>query len=187
MTKRITAILFLLVYLAFLSLSPTNDGKNSSKQEVMFQFPTSLKYIEKEAFWDTAVEIIAFPEGFLCLEDNAFAENTHLKKIILPSTTIYIADSAFVVTAETVIYGDWGSYVQDWARKHGASFAYENLWSSILDNVKKVGNYIEQIQDLFHALLATMFFNSVITGQDMGKSRRPQDRPELNPIDYRFP
>lgn len=187
MIKRISAILSLLVYLALLPLSTMNAKGDEPEQKAIFRFPASLKYIEAEAFSDTGAEIIVFPEGFLHLGDNAFSENTHLRNIVLPATTIYIADSAFPITEETLIHGVKGSYVQNWARKHGASFVRDGVWKAILDNGKKTGNCIKQIHDLFHALLALMYFSTVITGQDRDRSRRPQDRPELNPIDYRFP
>ena len=86
-----------------------------------------------------------------------------------------------------IIYGVKGSYAQDWAEKNGVAFISGYIWSYLASSRKTANHYVMQAQRLFHVFLALAFVNTVPEGQDRKKSRRPQDRPELNPIDYRFP
>ena len=187
MIKRITAIMIALVFITFLPLKMTNATADDSERKTMLVFPATLKSVEDEAFLNTAAKTVVFPEGFLYIGNRAFANSKNLNSIVIPSSTAYIADSAFSDSGDMIIYGVKGSYVQDWAEKNGVAFISRSIWSFLSNNRKKANHYIAQAQRIVHACLALAFANAVLTGQDKNRSRRPQDRPELNPIDYRFP
>ena len=187
MIKKITAIVIAFAFLAFLPLKTGSVNADDTEQKTTFVLPAALKSVEDEAFSYTAAKTVVFPEGFLYIGNRAFASSKNLNSMVIPASTADIADSAFCDLEDMIIYGVKGSYAQDWAEKNGVAFISGYIWSFLSSNRKKANHYIMQAQRIFYVCLALTFVNTVLEGQDKNKSRRPQDRPELNPIDYKFP
>jgi hypothetical protein len=85
------------------------------------------------------------------------------------------------------IHGIPGSYVEKWAKECKVSFVWYTLSDLIVKNRKN-----EQFKTLCNAQFAELnptkkLIRLTMQTSDETKSMRPQDRPELNPIDYKFP
>ena len=146
--------------------------------------PTSLQYIEDEAFAETGLSSILFSENLLYIGSRAFSAYS-LKDAYVPERTEYIGENAF--PAETVIHGVENSYVQIWAQKNGLTFVNDYIFCS---NAKPIKTSLE------HAILIFFFVIPLDSVKNTHKRRstqkyvrslRPQDRTELYPINYRFP
>lgn len=57
--------------------------------------PTTLRVIKQNAFYNTRMEEIVFPEGLECIEDAAFHGSGELKKAILPNSCLELGEFAF--------------------------------------------------------------------------------------------
>ncbi len=179
----------LVVLLSILLLTHTcaiADGLESKHQST-YIFPISLQEIEEGAFSDTAAENIVFPDGLVYIGEYAFSGAKKLTDVFIPETTKYIADSAFSTTSNLLIHGVKGSYAEDWAKEHKVPFIEENIWNLILDNCKIISNQDLATDFLYKTVNPERIIKMVPRSEDENKSKRPQDRPELNPIDYRFP
>lgn len=151
-----------------------------------FFFPSSLRMIEEDAFSGTAAETLILPEGFLLVLDNAFAGTDSLSNAYIPWTTVYIADNAFSGDSGLVIHGIEGSYAHNWAKKHDISFAAEDIWRLTFHNDKTTD--ARQAGLTVRRRTVVPDISTIVPRAEYTyASMRPQDRPELNPIDYRFP
>ena len=152
-----------------------------------FVFPSSLQLIEDEAFEGTAVNTLVFQNGLLRVEKDAFAENHGLTDVYIPPTAQYISDTAFSLSLNLTIHGVEGSYANEWADEHNITFVEDNIWSLILNNGTRVVVDKPRAKSLFKTIRSDDSAKLVSKTKENGESKRPQDRPELNPIDYRFP
>ena len=154
-----------------------------SDSESTFTFPSALLIIEDEAFEGTAVETVVFQNGLVSIGSNAFGDVDTLKDAYIPETTTCIADSAFSAIGDYTIHGVDGSFAEDWAEENGIPFMVDDVWCVVPNVVRSNNTPIEPAYRCIATLLLVIcftFFNEV-------RSRRPQDRPELTPIDYCFP
>ena len=161
--------------------------QNLDQAGAAFVFPSSLQLIEEEAFEGTFASTIVFPNGFLRVENDAFANNYRLTDAFIPPTTQFISGTTFSSSSNSIIHGVKGSYANEWADEHNVPFVEDNLWNLILYNgttvvVDKPGTkfILKTVHSDKHTRIASII-------KENGESKRPQDRPELNPIDYRFP
>lgn len=67
---------------------------SSCKKIKTFNFPTDLKYIREEAFWESSIENCNLPEGLKVIGKGAFRES-HVKSLYLPSTLTDVEGFAF--------------------------------------------------------------------------------------------
>lgn len=148
-------------------------------------FPGGLLLVEDEAFEGTSFRTLIFSDGFLRVGDRAFSNMGMLKNAWFPESTAFIADSAFSQSALLIIYGVDGSYAQSWAREHRIEFERTDYWYTSPSGTEIC---LWLMFPLFGVLLPDSdnkrirrYLRSLVI------SMRPQDRPELNPIDYRFP
>lgn len=149
--------------------------------------PASLITIENEAFEGTAVKVVALSGRLVNIGDRAFADNPSLIKISIPQSVESIADNAFDGSVNLIIHGVADSYVASWADEHNITFAEsENtlLW------FQKLGKLLRE------SFIFSFGFNSFCSNavlwrrrrtETVLRSMRPQDRPELYPINYKFP
>lgn len=190
MKKCIVSLMIIIAIIAFGFHLPAFAEKQAftNQTESVFVFPSSLQLIDEEAFEGTAVKTVIFPNGFIRIENDAFANSRHLTDVYFPPTTQYISETAFSSDKNYIIHGVKGSYAEEWAQKHKVPFIEENIWKLILDNSKTIS-----IRDLGIDILYNRIVNPdriikiVSRAENEDESKRPQDRPELNPIDYRFP
>lgn len=159
----------------------------AANNDTGFILPADLKMIEDEAFEGTNAHIVVLPDGVLRIGGRAFGDIRTLEKVYIPESTTYIAESAFSGNACFTILGVEGSHAEDWAKKHGIPFVNENIWKLMLDNGKTVNIHGLEIDVLYRTVNPEKTIKIVSRTGDEEGSKRPQDRPELNPIDYRFP
>lgn len=186
--KRIIILYAIISVVLLFSLPTALADEPECRQNATYVLPLSLEKIEENAFSDTAVENVIFPDGLVYIGENAFSGDRKLTDVYIPESTKYIAESAFSTDSNLLIHGIKGSYAEEWAKKHKIPFVEENIWKLILDNSKTVS---------FHELGIDFLYNRTVNpdrnikivprAEDEDESKRPQDRPELNPIDYRFP
>lgn len=183
-------ILLLSLFFCFVCVSLTYCDKNNDSEcsyKDAFVLPTSLEMIEAEAFAETAVRYAIFPNGIQKIESDAFLGAVSLKDVFLPDSVSVIASSAFSQNTGLTIHGIEGSYVQKWAAENGFDFIADDIWT---DTRLPDGIHFENILSLFWIICPVYEksnFRFVEIIRRFVKSMRPQDRPELYPINYRFP
>ena len=189
MRKLIIVSIIALLFICFspFTCAAVNNKQKNIDTEKVFILPTSLKEIEDEAFEGTAVKTAIFPEGLLYIRENAFGNASFLTDVYIPQSTTHIGEHAFPLHVNLVIHGVLGSYAEEWAKKANVIFIPTNMWSVLYTKEDNTGVQIishEQININVHSEKAKKLHPREI-GE--GKSMRPQERPEINPIDYDFP
>lgn len=150
-------------------------------------FPASLMAIEDEAFEGTAAETVVLPDGLTAIGERAFADNSALKRITIPKTVQYIAEHAFDGSGKLTILGAADSYAARWAYEHKLAFTPEDIAPQWFRKLVKIQRESAVMFLVFNAIcLGALLRQRRKTGIPV-KSMRPQDRPELYPINYRFP
>lgn len=187
--KKIIAIL--LMFHLFMVLSTAYDVNTDERagicKENTISFPAFLMFIDEEAFAGTQVQTVIFQNGVQSIGSDAFGGADNLKDVFIPGSIIIIADSAFPKNDGLTIHGLEGSYVQEWAEVNGFDFVVDDIWT---DSLFPEEIHIENLILLFWIICPVderafiRFFEKI---NRYIKSMRPQDRPELYPINYRFP
>ena len=170
-----------------LKQSVTTAGEKEFSQESVFIFPSLLQRVDEEAFSGTAVKTIIFPNGLLQIGDRAFENAWDLTYIFIPKTTEYIADSAFTITPNLTIYGVDGSYSKEWAHSHEIPFVVNDIWNVFIPERGPQNTPSNPISRCIATIVLVLVFLLFRSYDYRLRSRRPQDRPELYPIEYRFP
>ena len=187
MNKRIIILLAMLLLALLCSLPTSYADEAEADSQATYVFPLSLREIEEDAFSGTAAEAVIFPDGFLHIGENAFSGARKLTDVYIPESTEYIADSAFSVTRDLKIHGIDESYAKEWAERHQIPFVADDIWNAL----PRGGSSMDAQGRLMNRQVAAVNPEKVIAvherSEDEKESKRPQDRPELNPIDYRFP
>lgn len=180
--KKSLYVLVTLLLITFFLFSAAYAEETYEPDTSGFHFPSGLQVVEDEAFSGTAAEEIVFPDGFIYLGENAFEGNSELTDVYIPPSTQYIADTAFPMNSALIIHGVEDSYAQEWAEENNVPFVVENIWKPILKTVsiQKIG-----IAFLFQIVIPKKIIKIGSRAED--ESIRPQDRPEMYPIDYSFP
>lgn len=186
--KKTTIVL--LVVLASFVFSPNNYAYADelyNRSISSFVLPSSLEIIEEDAFMGTAVKTIFFQEGLLSIGDYAFADSRDLTEVYIPTTVEYLGKNAFSSNKRMTIHGIIGSIAERWAKEHQVPFAPSNIWNEV-DDSRNIKNLVSISNERILKAIDNES-NNHLRGrtEDEGKSMRPQERPELNPIDYRFP
>ena len=183
-------VMFAMVFLFLFNTSPLHVAyadKPQPRYDATFVLPASLKSIEEDAFDGSVAKTVIFPDGFQSIGDNAFRNMSFLSDVYIPGTTLFIAQNAFPNNEGFSIHGIEGSYAQRWAEKHDIPFVVDNVWNAISENRKTL--YAKSFAETLFLFL--FFPKSTVAALGLGpyekRSRRPQDRPELYPINYRFP
>ena len=147
--------------------------------------PKSLTIIGEEAFEGTALTAVTVNEGLLWIGDRAFSNTHDLTDIYIPESTVFIGSEA--LPAGALIHGLKGSYAQQWADENGSGFVVDDIWG------------VPTVTNGFHTNLLLFLVFILIPADDSCykslsrrirlfiRSMRPQDRPEMHPIQYRFP
>lgn len=185
--KRWRFYAFLLLCAVFFSLSNAKAENHDFSFDYSFLLPDSLQIVGDEAFSGTAVETVIFPDGFLQIGERAFDTARHLTDVYIPKTTEYIADSAFPITSKLTLHGIDGSYAKDWANRHDIPFVVDDIWNVCIARGNSHNTQTNPIYRFIATIVLIILFSFLRSCYYELRSRRPQDRPELNPIDYRFP
>lgn len=186
MKKTALLILLLFIIISHLVLpSRLFDGEIMDTGAV-FKFPDSLVTIENEAFEGTAVKKAMLADKLKSIGERAFADNYWLDVVCIPESVAFIAGNAFDGTVDLTIQGSPDSYAAHWANEHDIRYVPTEavpMW------IQKIGKILRL------STIAFLPFNSApficirrrIRNVNADRSMRPQDRPELYPIDFRFP
>lgn len=90
--------------------------------------PDSVSYIGDHAFAGcTNLESISIPNGLTGINDHTFSGCTSLKSIYIPSSVTSIPWRAFLGSTLQYIYGESGSYAQQYADENGYYFVNSQL------------------------------------------------------------
>ena len=186
MKRQLTIVVFAIFFLLS-SLNWAGAEGLQQKEKGAFILPPSLIEIEEEGFWGTNAQTVVFPDGFMTLQDGVFENALKIQSVYLPPSTAFIAESAFPKKADLTIYGAEESYTQEWAEAHEFQFVPREIGNLTADYSKKIrehktDNYFFYLLGLLEGIDLRMPLS-----ETENLSRRPQDRPELNPVDYKFP
>ena len=187
--KRTILIFILCLCISMLSgplpAAAEMTGQNTGPPEYHVRLPSSLVQIGDSAFENTAVESVYLPTMTMVIGSRAFAANRALRIVYIPKTVVHIGEQAFEGDQLT-IYGEKDSYAAAWARSHNVAFLQEQSTLSWTDIIRKL---LRENAFLIVSLgcLSPAAFPQLKKAGRRERSMRPQDRPELYPIDYRFP
>ena len=187
MSKKISMLLLALFAALLISFTTAYAEEENIHSQPTFTLPLSLQEIEEDAFAGTAAETVILPEGLLQIGDEAFAGMSDLSDVYIPGTTEYIADTAFSITADLTIHGIEDSYAEEWANKHQIPFLADDIWHVAFLNAGSHSKPIKLVVRFLGIIMFIIFIALYRRGRYFERSKRPQDRPELNPIDYCFP
>lgn len=179
--------MLILSLIAFIPAGAADAAGMTARPASVSFFPSSLLYIEDEAFEATAFRAVFLPDGFLGIGDRVFRDAPSLCMVFIPQTTTSIGADSFPLNRFFVIHGVEGSYASDWAKQQHLPFIpdYSVAWLLLnrLTQTVRSNDAMDTIQ--ITALEAGA--RSKGQSEHADRSMRPQDRPELNPIDYKFP
>lgn len=147
--------------------------------------PASLLVVEDEAFAETAFKTVIFESKAVSVGKRAFSGNTALQDAYLPASVQFIGAEAF--PAGLTIHGKAESFSREWAEANAFLFRSEDIWNpwALVQTI-----HMEFVLLLICATIYPDLESFVSLCRRVWshiRSMRPQDRPELNPIDYRFP
>ena len=194
MKKSIIAFLLVLIsiVLSSLNFASAEDRTLSSKesiplQESVFILPTSLKKVEDGAFERTSVSTVVFWENVIYIGDQAFADASNLQDIYIPPSAEFIGANAFPQNKGLTIHGVKGSYAETWANKHRVPFVLSNIWTLFTAGGRSLNTQGIPLELMLLAISPDRILGITPQTAYDEMSMRPQDRSELNPINYRFP
>lgn len=147
--------------------------------------PSALQSISGEAFSGTVFRTVYLHDQVVYIGSEAFANSKNLKDVFIPDSVTYIGANAFSLRVR--IHGGENSFAQTWARENGYVFVTEDRLS-----VQTMPQGIRLTLMLAVLILAMTADAPKLSGIRRRlwaslRSMRPQDRPELYPINYRFP
>ncbi len=187
MHKKRLVLLVILFAIVLISFATAYSEKQNNNSQATFTLPLSLQEIEEDAFSGTAAETVILPEGILQIGVQAFEGMPELSEVYIPETTEHIADSAFSITADLTIHGIEDSYAEEWANKHKIPFVADDIWNVAFLDAENFSQQINLIIRFLGIIMLIIFIALYRRGNYFDRSKRPKDRPELNPIDYCFP
>ena len=158
-----------------------------SREEHSALFPSSLLWIEESAFEETAFCKLFFRDGLRGVGERAFSGMEQLDSAYIPPSTEYIADSAFARSGIKTIHGLDGSYAQRWAGLHYIRFEHADYWYTPTFDPLTAIVLLSSSLTIFSFWTESKKSKIVQYLRSFVVSMRPQDRPELHPVDYRFP
>ena len=179
----VTLLLLLSVTLFFICVpQPEAEEAYFTADAVL---PSSLQTISDEAFWGTGFQAVFLNEDVTYVGNEAFANNVNLIDVFIPQSVAYIGSDAFPLRA--VIHGVVNSYAQTWADNNEHTFIADDRWNT---NLVQHDSFAKLMMILTCMIVVADDRRLIQVWRYLRASRRsmrPQDRPELYPIDYRFP
>lgn len=188
MIYRLFAVLCILLSVSSFIIDGVSQSKKSKISitgETISLFPALLQVLEEEAFWGTSLRTIVFCEKIEYIGEQAFACSVMINDVYLPESIMHIGKDAF--PNDIVVHCINNSFAQKWANEHAINFVVDNIWSN--------SAITETIH--FDVPIVTFFAFFPIDEKDIKRVKRrickyvrcmrPKNRPELNPIDYKFP
>ena len=187
MSKRINQFLIMLLIVLLFPFPTALAGERDNDVKAAFVLPSSLQLIEDGAFSNIAAETVILPDGLLQIGENALDGVRSLTDIYIPDTTEYIADSAISCAQDITIHGTDNSYAKDWAERHGIPFVVDDIWHLFILKGMSEDTQTKPMYHYIGTIVLIILFSFFRSCYYELRSRRPQDRSELYPIEYRFP
>ena len=186
-TKSVIAVIsFLLLLFSQNVISRENKvSAQALSPNTVTVFPLQLQFIDDEALSGTSIKVAIFNKELTYIGPDLFKDADSLTDVYIPKNTKYIGDRA--IPSEALIHVVRNSYARKWAKDNGYRYIIDNIWH---DSVCPEGIRLEQLMLFFCIVIPVdekKFELLRKSAKLYVKSMRPQDRPELNPIDYRFP
>lgn len=156
-----------------------------SEKGYIATFPKQLESINNEAFAETPFETVILNQNLAYIGERAFENAVLLKNVFVPSNTTYIGKNAF--PSGILIHCRENSYAQAWSEENGYQYTLDYIW---YDSESLQSIYLKQLLTTLWFILPIDTTKLEIIRRRMKesvRSMRPQDRPELHCIDYRFP
>ena len=160
---------------------------SDSETRAGFVMPSSLTIIETEAFEGTAAVTVTLQNRTVSIGDGAFANAISLRSIYIPDSVEYIGKHAFDGVPNLTIRGEKDSYASAWARENNVAFIQEHTGISKLKDLRELLGRHFFLSVSLYCMIPSADFRRRKSTAYKEKSMRPQDRPELYPINYRFP
>lgn len=187
MKRTIAAISIVIIFVILTPFTYADMNSPDDLRKASIILPFFLEEIEEEAFEGISAKTIVLPEGLHSVGNSAFANSYSLTDVYIPSSVEKIGKNAFTLSKKLTIHGVIGSLAEKWAREHQIPFVASDIWNTINDSIN-TDDTNRSPTDSFHQVVRAEKTNKLHDrSADKGKSLRPQERPELNPIDYRFP
>jgi len=187
MQKRLLSCFIILFYVVFLLPAFADAREPNIGNRDIFLFPAYLEEIGEDAFAGTAVRILVLREKLAHIGNGAFSDTAFLTDIFIPPSVEYIGELAFPENKAYVVHGRMGSFAHRWAEEHQVCFVESNIWDMILPKGENVSPAEYPFKRNMHDINSDLLIRYSGGGVNKHRSMRPQDRPELYPIDYRFP
>ncbi len=90
--------------------------------------PEGVTHIEEGAFGDCRMlSSVVLPESLQSIENFAFYNDTQLSEIYIPKSVTEMGDYVFSDTENITIYGEEGSYAQEYAQSKNIKFAVKTM------------------------------------------------------------
>lgn len=188
MRKNAAVLLLAFFFLTLIPPGLASAQEDNTAPVAVYHLPAAIKVIEDEAFAKTGVKAVVFRAGIAHVGEKVFSGARFLTDIFFPASMKRLDDSFFPRNPGLTIHSLKNSNVADRVREQQIPFVQPN--AEILTPISANAIYSEsRIPNNWRIrlLASEKQVNLHERGADEGKSLRPQDRPELNPIDYRFP
>ena len=112
--------------------------------------PSSVKIIDTSAFSTCAnLESVEIEPGCTHIGYRAFGNCPKLKSVTIPASVQQIGSEAFLNCSELTIYGNKGSYAEQYAKRHNIPFKVIGMNPAIDDNKKEITENIRKKKSLF--------------------------------------
>ena len=179
-------MLIIIIVIGFIFQLLTSEIVLTVNNTIKTSFPRELQTIEEEAFSGTALERVVFGDELLYIGDRAFQDNFRLSDVYIPASVCFIGDMAFPDNIALTVNGIQDSYAQKWAESNHVLFVANDIWSST-QIIKSIHLKLALLLWIFCVVHKKTLLRVLEYIRKYIKSMRPQDRPELHPINYRFP
>ena len=188
MIKKIGFLLvWPLLLMILFPLGPAYAEEAANSNADSFTFPSSLVEIEDEAFDGTAAQTVVFQNKLKHIGDKAFYNNRRLTDVYIPTSVESIGAHVFMESKSLKIHAAVESRAHAWANEHHVTFVQTNKPYRITVRRRLTITSANLISHYGRMIVSPRVLKLNARTENKGRSMRPQERPELNPIDYKFP
>ncbi len=184
-TMRCMGLCLALTALSFLFVL-IGQGPAADRNAVI-NMPSSLLYIDDEAFMGIGAERVIVPDGTLRIGQKVFAGSNRLKFIQLPGSVSFIGRDVFGGNSEIVVSGPSGSYAQAWAMAANMRFMPGESPAGQMLNGRTADAAEERTACSQHDENKLSIQRALCERQSRTVNSKPQERAEIHSIRLYFP